>query len=271
MTMLENILTNIVSDMIFLLLSVLTACLVLILPQRRKLLRFFGIKEQKRMVVYISNLQIRPSSSSTQVVASGTMAPVSYSTPGGAFGIDDTLCSYTGNAVVFSEIMAANQYRDLFNFFIPSLSDKSNLLGTILFSDVKVATFISPKINENIESYGAIIALGSPGYNAVSSYIERELQSQVTFSDENDKFQVEGIPSFADLNYGFVERVFDKVNNRTCFYIAGLFEESTIRASQYLIAQWKNLQKRHGHDKPFVIVLKFDTMNKNNWTLVLER
>ncbi|HOX85157.1 MAG TPA: hypothetical protein PKW76_15495 [bacterium] len=269
--MCTDICINILSDFLFLLLSVLVARFFYMGFRRRKLLNFFGIGKTKRIAIYISNLRIQPTNFNGEIIPSGTQISFDQYPLGGAFGIDGLLHSYSGHAIVKGELDAANQYRDLFNYFIPSLSDKSNILGTILLSDIKMAIISSPNSDAEIETSSTIISFGGPVYNVASSIIERLQNSQVAFSEESVSFTVEGIPAFTDLAYGFIERIFDKVNNRYCFYIAGLSEMSTVRAAQHLAFEWKKISEKHNDKEYFLIVLKFDSNNTNNWTVVLER
>jgi len=149
---------NLVSDVLFLLIAVALGWMVFIITRRVRLLKFFGISKSRRIVIYLSNLRVKPK---------------------GAIGIDGKERSYQGSAACFAEMQVANRFRDLFNYLLPTLSDESNLLSRLLISDVRVHIQRSPLNQGQLERSSSFVALGSRAYNIASSFIETELHSQV--------------------------------------------------------------------------------------------
>jgi hypothetical protein len=157
----SGICENIIADIIIGLFTILIAWAIFFFFHRNKKLDFFGIRKYKRIVVYVANLSVRKS---------------------GALGIDNVVRSYEGHAVAYKEMVCANQFRDFFNYLVPSLAEKPNLLSKLLISDVKVEVIISPLQESLLEKQASVITLGSPAYNAASKYLQDNHLSQVTFS-----------------------------------------------------------------------------------------
>ena len=120
-----NIYANLTSDVIFIVILFLVAWIIYHFTKRKKLFKFFSINESKRLNVYLSRLLIQS---------------------GGSIGITGQPASYQGVSIVYNEAMAANKFRDNFNYLSPSLSDKPGLLSKILLSDVLVRSIVSVTI-----------------------------------------------------------------------------------------------------------------------------
>lgn len=165
-----GIVENIISDFLSLLIPVVLGSVFLVITRRTKLLEFFGARKSRRMVIYLSNLRI---------------------VRGGAVGIDNRRRSYQGAATTFLEMAVANRFRDVFNYPIPSLSDKPGLLSKLLISDVQVQLIHSPLHEGELERSSPFITLGSPAYNIASSFVEKKLHSQAKFRLGRDCMQSE--------------------------------------------------------------------------------
>lgn len=250
--LLRDIGVNIISDIIFLVIALLIGWVIYYYTRRRKLFKFFKISDTKRLVVYLSNLRIQQ-----------------Y----GALAINGKPASYQGSSIVYKELIASYKFRDNFNYIAPSLSDKPGLLSKLLISDVTVRSQISVLHQDHIDHNTSIITLGSPTYNLVSSHIEQHQSNIVRFrQNRNGSFiEVDNIQPITDTTYGFVERLFDRDNNRSIFYTAGLSELGTVGAADYLAYNWKSLYNKYKGDKNFLIMLKFSPQNMRNWTIVFER
>lgn len=156
----EGVAENIISDILFLLVLVVLGWALLVITRRANLLRFFGVGESRRMVVYLSNLRI---------------------VRGGAIGIDGRQRSYQGATITFLEMLVANRFRDVFNYLLPSLSDRPGILSKLLVSDVQVQLIHSPLNEGELERSSPFITLGSPAYNIASRFAEEKLHSQARF------------------------------------------------------------------------------------------
>lgn len=146
-----GILENLFSDIIFLILAILVSWLWVILSHRRQLQKFFGVTKTKRLVIYLSLINV---------------------TMFGSTGIDKRKFSYTGKAVDYGEMQIANQIRNLFSFIVPKLTEASKTIGKLLLSDIDVNLDISPSDQSKLETQAPFVSLGSPAYNTASSYIE---------------------------------------------------------------------------------------------------
>lgn len=290
---------NLLSDFIFLGITLIVGFCIFRFTKRKKLLNFFGINESRRIAIYLSELKLEQ---------------------GDAAGIDGKPYSYTGSAVAFGEMQSANKFRDLFNYFLPSLSDVPNFLSQLLISDVHVQLHRSPVNIGEIEHSASFITFGSPVYNLASKFVESKLHSKAKFNNENivllspdsttngmgilglveatrknpspipsgtpmpespfgsapehlqqvnqTSINIEGVPPLHNSNYGFVERIIDHENKRTIFYVAGISELSTVGAAHFLKTQWEKLQQEFGNDKNFLIMLKFESSDYSKWTKI---
>lgn len=152
--MFENIITNIIADFIFLFISIFIGWSGFLVLRRRKLLRFFGIDESKKISIYLSNLKI-----------------IEH----GSLGSDGKPGLYKGTAVVFNEALQAISLQSLFTYKIPVLNQQPGLLRYLLVADIQFILQAAP-LNENeIEKDSTIITFGSPAYNIVSQLIEDNL------------------------------------------------------------------------------------------------
>jgi hypothetical protein len=156
----EGILENLVSDVVFILVAIAIGWLVYSLSHRATLLKFFGIDDSHRIAIYLSNLRVES---------------------GGSIGIDGRARSYEGSAAAFGEMVVADRFRDLFNYILPSLSERPGLLSKLLISDFQVHLLHSPLDSAQIERSASFITLGSPAYNAASGFAETHLHSKAKF------------------------------------------------------------------------------------------
>lgn len=156
-----GIFENIISDIIVLFFAIGFGWVIFFFFNRNKKLKFFGIKNNKRIVIYVANLRVKKA---------------------GALGIDNVPRSYEGHAVAYKEMICANQFRDFFNYLVPSLAEKPNILSKLLISDVKVEVLISPLQESSLENQTTFITLGSPAYNVASKYLQDNHHSAVQFS-----------------------------------------------------------------------------------------
>ena len=249
--MLKSIAVNIISNFLFLLILITIGWLLYVLTRRSRLLRFYGINVSRRMVVYLSNLRIML---------------------GGAIGVDDRLRAYQGSAVAFGEMLAANQFRDLFNYLLPSLSDKPGVLSKLLISDVQLQLLASPLEQRQLEHSSSFISLGSPAYNVASGFIETALHSRTQFQLGGGGAMLVGdVPPITDTTYGFVERIVDEKRRRCVFYVAGLSELATAGAVHFLATEWARLYRKYGNNTSFVVMLRFEPTDFRRWSIVFER
>jgi hypothetical protein len=173
----ENIAANLFSDFFFILITIILGWGVFILSKRTRLLRFFGINSDRRLVVYLSDLRLES---------------------GQTFGIDDKRRMYAGSAVAFGEMQAANRFRDLFNYFLPSLSEAPNFLSKLLISDVQTQIQRSPPNIGQVEQSASFITFGSPAYNWASTFVEERLHSKAKFILGKDSTVIPSYPPYPD-------------------------------------------------------------------------
>ena len=247
--MIQNILSSVIGNMISIVLIILVGWMIYWIMNRRKLLIFFNIKETKRLVIYLSKLLIRA---------------------GGSTGTNGILRNYQGVTTIFKEQLAANKFRDNFNYLMPALSESPSLLSKILFADIEVITMPSVDNVNAIDETTSIISLGSPGYNRVSSYIENYNNSTVRFSDTMAEIRINDLQDISDLDNGFIQRIVDNKQGRSIFYTAGLSEWGTVGTANFLADNWKKLYKKYKGDKSFIVMLRFANKDPYKWTIDFE-
>lgn len=155
-----NVAASLVANILFIPIAIFLGWIILHFNRRRHLLRFFSINIHRRLVIYLSDLRLES---------------------GQTFGVDEKRRMYTGSAVAFGEMQSANKFRDLFNYFLPSLSEAPNFLSKLLISDVQTQIQRSPSSKEQVEKSTSFIAFGSPAYNFASRYVEESLHSKAKF------------------------------------------------------------------------------------------
>lgn len=246
-----NIGLGITANFLFPLIIIIAGWTIYYFSERRKLLSFFNITD-KRLVIYLSNLRI---------------------VKGGSIGTDGKQRNYSGSTVVYNEQIAANKFKESFNYLLPSLSESPSFLSKILFVDIKVTSLLSPLSSAEIESNCTIISFGSPGYNLVSEEIEKYKESQVRMANGNTEIDIYNLPNFKSGEDGFIQRIVRNNDGakRSSFYVAGLSERGTIGAANYLVKNWKKLRIKFKDTDSFIIVLKFPTNNVENYSIIFER
>ncbi len=288
-----GVLENLISEFIFILILIFLGWFFLRITRQRTLHRFFLTNKNKRVSIYLSNLQVIPF---------------------GAIGIDGMTMSYQGTAADYGEMESANKIRDLFSLVVPSITDEPGFLDRVLLSDVKVQLTVSPLDPEDLEAESSVISFGSGAFNTMSKFIEDELEPLASFrygilkeedshiytqtqrptafstdsevhiispsgvgipssrpddEDITSAIIVEGIPPIEDPTYGFVERIYDEEAERFVFFIAGLSVFSTVGAAYYLVSQWTQLDRKYKNREHFMVLLKFE--ENRRYSIIMER
>jgi hypothetical protein len=247
-TWLENIAQNLVAELLFLFILLALGWLLYRVTHRRSLLSFFGITHSKRLVVYLSNLSIRQ---------------------GGAVGVDGLPRSFGESALPAYEVDLIPWLQRLFNYVVPGTTEQPGLLKWLQLSDVAVEFVPSPFDESAIESESTFIAVGSPGYNRASSYIEGSLHSIGRFVDDNCAIALAETSPLHSDHYAFVQRAGSA--RQRAFYLAGVSSRATTGAVRYLVSQWRDLNKKYPGGKPFCVMLRITSEDGSKYQIVYER
>ncbi len=154
-----DIVINVLSDFIFLGITLLLSWLFILLTHRGKLRKFFGADNAKQLIIYLSNLRV-----------------LTF----GSIGHSGKKYSFQGSVVSFGEFEVANQIKEKFSFLIPDLNE---MLHSLILNDIDVQVTISPLDEGKIIKENPIISLGSPAYNLVSKIIEDTPKNIVEFNE----------------------------------------------------------------------------------------
>ena len=245
---LESIAQNLVSDLLFLFVLLALGWLLYRVTHRRSLLSFFDIRRGKRLVVYLSNLSIQP---------------------GGAIGVDKLQRSFSESALPAYEVDLILWLQRLFNYVVPGTTEQPGLLKWLQLSDVAVEFVPSPFDEAALESESTFIAVGSPGYNRASSYVEASLHSIGRFINDNRAITLPGASPLHSDHYAFVQRA--GTARQRAFYAAGISSRATTGAVRYLVTHWRDLNQKYPGGKPFCIMLRITSEDGSKYQIVYER
>jgi hypothetical protein len=241
---------NIASNLLTILIIAGVGWLIYFFTKRRRILAFFGLKNHKRLVLYLSNVHVQS---------------------GGSVGVDGKLRSYSGTAIPENEANLIPRFQRLFNFVIPGLSEQPGLLKWLLISDVDVEPIPSPSEADSVEKSATFIAVGSPAYNSASLRIEQVLNPFARFNAEYTGFCLDQANEITDLRCGFVQRVVGQFPEQTAFYVAGISALGTTGAAYFLATRWSYLAEKYKNSKPFCVVLRITENDPRGHEIVYER
>jgi len=244
---------NVASDFITLVILVLIGWLIYSFSHRSPLLKFFGIKKTKKIVLYLSHLRIRAGQNC------------------GAVGVDDVVRSFQESALPLYETRLIAIFQRLFNFVIPGISSQPGFLKWLLISDVEVEVLPSPLNIDDVERQTTFIAIGSPGYNIASTKVENIFRSLGRFTRGNLAIELNGSPPLTDTTCSFVQRVVDQTTGQYAFYVAGMSSLGTTGAAYFLASRWQYLTNKYPGDKPFCIMLRISGTDARKHDILYER
>lgn len=241
---------NIASNLLTILIIAGVGWLIYFFTRRRRLLAFFGLKDRRRLVLYLSNVRVQP---------------------GGSVGVDGKPRSYSGTAIPENETILIPLFQRLFNFVIPGLSEQPGFLKWLLISDVAVEPLPSPSEAAGVEKDATFIAVGSPAYNSASLRIEQALNPLARFNAEYAGFCLDQAHATTDLRCGFVQRVIDQVSGQTAFYVAGMSSLGTTGAAYFLATRWSHLAEKYKTSTPFCVVVRITENDPRGHEIVFEK
>lgn len=242
----ESVGAGVIANVIFVALTIEIGILV-VLCRRRALLRFWGIREVKKIRIYISHLRI---------------------TPGGALDANGTARSYQGSVVTQLESEMAGLLKSLFFATVPGRAVQPNWINALLFVKADVEVQPAPDLMPQIDQDGTVVALGSPAYNVVSGAIETNCSSPVKFVQGYAAIELPGKLTITDPRQSVVMRLL--AGDRYWFYAAGLSEAGTAAAAHYLVKSWKRLDRLYRGSPSFFVSLEFSGSDYRNTRIIGE-
>ena len=147
----DDIWINLISNFLYSVLLFGIVYVIYLFTKRLKLMKFFGIENTKRLIIFTSNLQVKEN---------------------GSEGKNGLSYSFRGTAIPYEESRAAAKFQSLFNYFLPSQVEKPGFISKLLVSDTDIKVLSSPIDKEPFEKSATIITLGFPAYNTISDYVE---------------------------------------------------------------------------------------------------
>jgi hypothetical protein len=245
---LESIAQNLAAESLFLLILLALGWLIYRVTHRGPLLSFFGIERQKRLLVYLSNLSIQPR---------------------GALGVDGLPRSFGESAVPAYEAALMPSLQRLFNYVVPGAKEQPGFLKWLQLSDVAVEFVPSPPSESEIDRDSTFIAVGSPGYNRASTYIENSLHSIGRFTNDMSAITLPGVSPLQGDHYSFVQRAGNA--SQRAFYTAGISSRATTGAVRFLVTHWRDLDQKYPGGKPFCVMLRIASEDGSRYQIVYER
>jgi len=226
----ESVGASVVGNVVTIVLTVGVGIL-LVLARWRALMRFWDIRDTKKLRIYLSHLRI---------------------VPGGALDAHGVARTYQGRVVTQLETETAALVKSLFFAAIPGEAIQPNWLKALLLVNADVQVCPSPDSASKIDPEGAVLSLGSPGYNTISEMINAN--SPVKFGPNNSKIVLPGDLTITDPHHSVVVRI--RFGGRTWFYAAGLAEGGTAAAAYYLASSWKRLDRVYRGSPSFFVLLE---------------
>lgn len=203
--------------------------------KRWSLLRLFKVSRERGLTIYISRLE---------VIAGGTV------------GFDGHPRSFQGPTVTALESATAAVIGNLFDYLVPGLESQPGLLKTLLIRDIGVTIEPSPLNPAQIPVDRTIIAVGSPGYNSVSAWIEQDLNPLIRFGHDNSSLIPTGQQPVTDPTQGMVQVLWDANQQRRVFYLAGMSEAGTVAAILYTGRKWEELRRNLGSRQTYACLVR---------------
>jgi hypothetical protein len=202
--------------------------------RRRRVLKFFGLQNHARVVIYSSRLWVPRFTS---------------------LGPDGKKRSFEGIA---SPGYEAKLIAAIYVFF-DGWAPLPRWAGSLIWQDIAVEPLVSPPPGE-IEQHDTLIAIGSPGYNLVSEAMEANFAPLVRFvpdnaGRDNSALALPGGSVLDDPFNGAVQRLVNTTTGQVAFYLGGPSAQGTTAATNYLLQEWKTLAKRP-LDRPFYVIVK---------------
>ena len=245
--MICDIISNVIGDVVFAVLTIGIGYGLYYYFRRAPLFAFFGIAEQRQLVIYVSDLRI---------------------ILGGAIGADGVRRSFGGAAVAYSEVSAATGVASLFRVALPGQSVQPSWASSLLLSDVSVRIAPAPVPPAVVSFNCTSIAVGSPGYNAASAAVQNDLASPVHFNAQNSEIIVPGLPPVTNPRHSFIARL--RHHSHFVFYIGGLSEGGTTAALIFLARHWRLLHRRYRRTPSFYALVEFAGDDPANSHIVAE-
>jgi len=224
----RDILIGIPANFLTLVLTFLVAWLFYVFAGRRRLMNFFGLREEKILRIFIGH-----------VPQSGI--------PQGLVG--------------FEESSEARNLEDLFKSFIPGLSEQPGFLKYLQIADIDVKVLPAKKSDPRVTLDQSSISVGLRTSNYASALIEDELRCPVHFNDPTGSIDGPGLPLVprGSETKGVVVRICR--DDRCFFYVAGITEPATAGAARYLLKNWRSMSKKYpdGVSFYFLVEVKNDS------------
>lgn len=221
--MLFDILINLLSDVIFIILILFIFWIVWYWPALRKAIKFFGVKYQREMNIFIS-----------------------------VHKDDETT---TRNVITVEEYEVADYLRRSIN---RQLKDSvfgriADFLSGLIGKDPKIPeiNILTERLDSGSVSGGAFV-IGGPVRNKVYRMVVDEGNPWITYNRGEEKFQIEKGERRGEFiehsgRLSIIEKI--KINDAVFILVYGFGEEHTRRATEYLANNWKILYKIYNEDE----------------------
>jgi hypothetical protein len=199
---------------------------------RKRAKAFFGI--DRELVVYCSNLAVR-----------------------GALDHRGTVRSYQGGALAENEmecVLALQRFVGRLRTNWWAVTGPLSRIG-LSWNDASVTFHPCPADWRTVRRSGALVTMGSPGYNSLSGQIEREQPNLAVFVNDNTGIAIEdGSASSSEPGTFLLERCVDRARGSRVFYAAGVHQVGTSAAVTYLLNHWQELDGLFGRDETFALL-----------------
>ena len=307
--MVADLFINILACIILFVVPIVSSWLYYRISRRNKLIQFFGIRKPYNIVIYLSNLRVEQFGAKgidghVRSDRGSTGAAKEILAANGIKELINNIMPALVNQGILSKLKIADIQVDILlspldkgdiekatsiiTLGTPAYNLVSNYVEKTLHSKVQTIFGVIDRTKDNEESLNDIpqitpsgLISGSPGTadyylwgtttdtSAYSSTATESIGDEKIIVEKSTGIALEGLPLISDQNIGFVERIFDRNNNRQVFYVAGLTEDATANAAYFLADKWLDLHKKH-KERDFVVMLHFDKAGDRHPKILFE-
>lgn len=242
--MISDILVNVIADIIFWLGLGIIVCLAVRIAQFR-FMGFFGLKTHGKLIVYLSNLWQPTAGNPKSCVLSGH-----------EFRVTRSINSLFGETP----------------FRLPSLV--RGLVDSFWIREkLSITVEASPPTTKQVKFTDMIVVGATPKNNVRRYYLGAGLPYLAIVGEQAEplddvfrkvltsrvrvmKGEQKGKDIPGEYNFAIVEKICDEEHGTTVFMCAGFRGDSSWAATEYLVRNWRKLQKKFGN-KAFAVCLGF--------------
>lgn len=246
----SSMITNILANVVFWTIGGAIVWIVLS-RQRRRLHRFFGIRKNSPIIVYLSSLIIEPNTLKNRA------------------GIAS---DYHGLAIVDYEFQVIPALTSLFTSTRLNIPDLfSGLIDSLWLVKRPIVSFRPSPVTMDELQFADLVCVGSPKFNIATDYYLRTGKPYFILKEVDGVWMVEVsrgkrtgeiATATSEWDVGILLKLRDSERGTTIFVAAGGDVNATRAAVEYLARDWSRLLQRYG-DEEFGVRLRCPAFDRD--------